>query len=51
MLRNHPFSQRSKAIERSVGVMVGDDRNGGWGGLDKICERVALGNIGVVFKK
>ena len=50
MLRNHPFSQRSKAIERSVGVKVGDDRNGGWG-VDKICERVELGNIGVVFKK
>ena len=36
MLRNHPFSQRSKAIERSVGVKVGDDRNGGWEGRQNL---------------
>ena len=29
MWRNHPFSQRNKAIERGVGVGVGGNREGG----------------------
>ena len=31
MWRDHPFSQRSRAMERTVGVGVGGDRKGGWG--------------------
>ena len=30
-LRDHPFSQRNRTTERTVGVGVGGDREVGWG--------------------
>ena len=41
---DHPFSQRSKATKRAVGVKVG----GNGEGLDKIWKR-GVGNVGGVF--
>ena len=36
MWRDHPFSQKNRTTERTVGVEVGGDREMGWGGVDKI---------------
>ena len=39
MWRDHLFSQRNKATERAVGVEVGDEEEGGGGGVDKILKK------------
>ena len=36
MWRDHPFSQRNKTTERTVGMEVGGDRDVGESGLDNI---------------
>ena len=36
MLSNHPFSQRSRATERTVGMGVGGDRKVGGRGCRKL---------------
>ena len=47
MCCDHPFSQRSRITEKTVGVGVGGDREVGWGGggWGKIGKR-GVGNIG-----
>ena len=36
MWHNHPFSQQNKAMEREMGVGIGDDREGeGWTKFEK----------------
>ena len=36
MWRDHPFNQRNKTTERTVGMEVGGDRDVGESGLDNI---------------
>ena len=43
---DHPFSQRNRTAERTVGVEVGRDRKVGERGLDKIWKRRGVSNIG-----
>ena len=46
MRRDHPFSQRNRITERTVGVEVGGDREVGERWLDKIWKRRGVSNIG-----
>ena len=48
MCCNHPFSQRSRITEKTVGVGVGGDREVGWGGGvgQKLKKGEGVGNIG-----
>ena len=39
MWHDHPFSERNKTTEREMGVVVGDGRERGGGGVDKIWKR------------
>ena len=53
MWHDHPFSQRNKTTERTVGLGVGGDSKvgGGGGGLDKVLKRRGgVGNIGGLHK-
>ena len=47
MCCDHPFSQRSRITEKTVGVGVGGDREVGWGGVgQKLKKGEGVGNIG-----
>ena len=48
---DHPFSQRNRTAERTVGVEVGGDRKVGERGLDKIWKRGGKQYRGVLIKK
>ena len=53
MWHDHPFSQRNRTTERSVGVRVGGDREiGGGEGVEQNLEKgEGLGNIGGALQK